>query len=507
MKPQALLAHGPPHRLARDARLARASFCFVILAVAVGVGSLTGVRGFSRSFRHMLLCEARTLMAGDLTVRVFALPIAGAGRPRSTTWKRAACAAPGSPRPSPWRRPPPTPDPLLISVKAVDPAVYPFYGAVKLDPAAAAARGARCAIGGGLGRPAAAAQRAHRRQLRIGGQDFRIAGRRGRRARPHDRQPERRAARHDHARRAGPHRPDQRRAAAPPSATCSRCPRRAAGRRARCALVLEAGVSRKRTIADYRETHPIITRGLDRATTFLSLIGLIALVIGAMGVATAMHGHLQQKLDSIAVMKCMGARSAQIIRIYMAQTLMLGLGGGLIGVAVRRRRGGGVPRSDREILFDGRLGLLGRVARAAGHRRRVPGDAALHAAAVARDPRHPAGADLPPRCRVQARPAPARDGTAYLARAAILLGTGVVAGTLTEGSLSRRAAHRRILRARAGHRARAALARRLGHAARLPLAPAPRRRAAARASCGTAWRICTGREIRRRPRWSRSASA
>jgi putative ABC transport system permease protein len=48
------------------------------------------------------------------------------------------------------------------------------------------------------------------------------------------------------------------------------------------------------TIADYRETHPIITRGLDRSTTFLSLIGLIALVIGAMGVASAMHGHLQQ---------------------------------------------------------------------------------------------------------------------------------------------------------------------------------------------------------------------
>src|SRR5262249_8360086 len=87
------------------------------------------------------------------------------------------------------------------------------------------------------------------------------------------------------------------------------------------------------TIADYRETHPIITRGLDRATTFLSLIGLIALVIGAMGVASAMHGHLQQKLDSIAVMKCIGAGSAQIIGVYTAQTLMLGLAGGLIGVA------------------------------------------------------------------------------------------------------------------------------------------------------------------------------
>ena len=55
-----------------------------------------------------------------------------------------------------------------------------------------------------------------------------------------------------------------------------------------------------------------------------------------MGVATAMHGHLQQKLDSIAVMKCLGARSAQMIRIYTAQTLMLGLAGGVLGAALRR---------------------------------------------------------------------------------------------------------------------------------------------------------------------------
>src|ERR1051326_1208314 len=58
----------------RELRASRARFVFVVLAVAVGVASLTGVRGFSRAFRRMLLSEARTLMAGDLTARVFALP-------------------------------------------------------------------------------------------------------------------------------------------------------------------------------------------------------------------------------------------------------------------------------------------------------------------------------------------------------------------------------------------------------------------------------------------------
>jgi putative ABC transport system permease protein len=86
-------------------------------------------------------------------------------------------------------------------------------------------------------------------------------------------------------------------------------------------------------IADYRETHPIITRGLERSTTFLSLISLIALIVGALGVATAMHAHLQQKMDSIAILKCLGARSGQVLRIYLAQTLALGLAGGGLGVA------------------------------------------------------------------------------------------------------------------------------------------------------------------------------
>jgi len=37
-------------------------------------------------------------------------------------------------------------------------------------------------------------------------------------------------------------------------------------------------------IADYRESHPIVTQGLNRATTFLSLVSLITLIIGAIGV-------------------------------------------------------------------------------------------------------------------------------------------------------------------------------------------------------------------------------
>ena len=95
-----------------------------------------------------------------------------------------------------------TPDPLLISVKAVDPAVYPFYGAVKLNPPRPlreALDAQSVVVSDDL------LMRLNVRtgdMLRIGGQDFRIAGVMVVGARPHDRQPERGAARDDHARRA-----------------------------------------------------------------------------------------------------------------------------------------------------------------------------------------------------------------------------------------------------------------------------------------------------------------
>ncbi|HEY5056478.1 MAG TPA: FtsX-like permease family protein, partial [Acidobacteriaceae bacterium] len=86
-------------------------------------------------------------------------------------------------------------------------------------------------------------------------------------------------------------------------------------------------------VSDYRESSPAITNGLDGATSLLSLMSLVALVLGAVGVAMAMRAHLQQRLDTIAIMKSLGARSSQIIKIYLLQTLFLGLFGGLLGVA------------------------------------------------------------------------------------------------------------------------------------------------------------------------------
>ena len=86
-------------------------------------------------------------------------------------------------------------------------------------------------------------------------------------------------------------------------------------------------------ITDFRETSPALSEGLDHATGLLSLICLVAMVLGAIGVGMAMRAHLQQRIDILAIMKSIGARSSDILRIYLLQTLLLGAVGGLLGIA------------------------------------------------------------------------------------------------------------------------------------------------------------------------------
>jgi putative ABC transport system permease protein len=56
-------------------------------------------------------------------------------------------------------------------------------------------------------------------------------------------------------------------------------------------------------VMDFREGNPGLSQGLDNATAILSLICLVAMVLGAIGVAMAMHAHLEQRMDMLAILK------------------------------------------------------------------------------------------------------------------------------------------------------------------------------------------------------------
>ncbi|HEY3934139.1 MAG TPA: FtsX-like permease family protein, partial [Gemmatimonadales bacterium] len=82
------------------------------------------------------------------------------------------------------------------------------------------------------------------------------------------------------------------------------------------------------TIAEDRDS---LTRGLIRLGNYLGLVALAALLLGGLGVASAVHVFIRQQLDSIAVLRCLGATSSQIFAAYLLQALGMALLGSLIG--------------------------------------------------------------------------------------------------------------------------------------------------------------------------------
>lgn len=67
---------------------------------------------------------------------------------------------------------------------------------------------------------------------------------------------------------------------------------------------------------------------------FLSLAACLALLLGGLGVASAVHYHLQQKAKQIAVMRCLGARLNQVLTVYLLQVGFLTLIATLVGVGI-----------------------------------------------------------------------------------------------------------------------------------------------------------------------------
>src|SRR5581483_4415876 len=86
----------------------------------------------------------------------------------------------------------------------------------------------------------------------------------------------------------------------------------------------------------YRTTEDQVGRDFDRAANYLSLVGLIIVILGGIAVSSVTRVFVLQKMRSIAVLKCIGAGSVQIISVYVLQVLALGLAGSLLGVAVAR---------------------------------------------------------------------------------------------------------------------------------------------------------------------------
>lgn len=86
------------------------------------------------------------------------------------------------------------------------------------------------------------------------------------------------------------------------------------------------------TVQSYRETQENLNAQFERTENYLSLTGLLILVLGGVGVWNVARVFVEQKRKTIAVLKCLGAGGTQVIAVYLLQILTLGLIGSLFGV-------------------------------------------------------------------------------------------------------------------------------------------------------------------------------
>src|SRR5688572_20176396 len=85
-------------------------------------------------------------------------------------------------------------------------------------------------------------------------------------------------------------------------------------------------------VRSYKATENDVGEDFTRAENYLSLVGLVIVILGGIGVSSVTRVFVQQKLRSIAILKCLGGRSRQLLTIYMSQVMALGLAGSAFGV-------------------------------------------------------------------------------------------------------------------------------------------------------------------------------
>ena len=65
--------------------------------------------------------------------------------------------------------------------------------------------------------------------------------------------------------------------------------------------------------------------------TFLNLVGFIALLLGCIGVAGAVHIYIKDKLPTVAILRCLGASGKKAFYVYLVQVAGIGLLGAIVG--------------------------------------------------------------------------------------------------------------------------------------------------------------------------------
>ena len=93
-------------------------------------------------------------------------------------------------------------------------------------------------------------------------------------------------------------------------------------------------LARGQRIETIAEARPEVRSALERADRFLGLAALVSVVLAGIAVAMAARRHAERHLDGCAVMRCLGADRAMVLRIHGGELLALGLLGSALGLVL-----------------------------------------------------------------------------------------------------------------------------------------------------------------------------
>ena len=314
----------------RDLRSGRRHFVVAVASLAVGVAAMNASRALSSEFSRRLNSDMRHWIAADAAVTLRQPPseeqrgemagLARQGVEESDSLETYSMAS--SDRAA---------DPVVVAVRSVDARRYPWYGTVELEPnrplrevlepdtaVVSPALAERLAVAPGD-------------RMLLNGVDFRIAAilvgepdRLAAAPNPYPRVMLSEAAfgRTLIARRGNAiiWRLLFRVGAASDSG----------GLKAKLRQVFPDG-----QIVDYRDhSDPRVSAALNAALTYLDLAAWTALALGSLGVAMVVYLHIEQRLDTVAIMKALGGGWSQILWIYLVEIACLSLAGCALGAAL-----------------------------------------------------------------------------------------------------------------------------------------------------------------------------
>jgi putative ABC transport system permease protein len=309
----------------RETRGAGRRFGYLFACVTLGVSALVGVGSFADSLERTVARSAKSLMGGDVEIRgarplgadpaVLAAQTGADGARTMQVRELVAMARAGPARTQ------------LVELKAIEPG-YPFYGALVTDPA----RPLDTLIG--AGRALVHDSLLVRLGLRVGDR-FRVGEAELTISGVIVREPDRAvgvfslgprviiaSADLD---RTGLIRPGSR----VRYRTLFRLPEGRDPQAVRDRLARRLPAAQR--VTTYAQAQPGLRRFWDQLTMYLGLTGLVALMVGGIGVAVSVHAFVTEKRPAIAIMKALGAPWRPLLAAYLLQAALLGLAGSAAG--------------------------------------------------------------------------------------------------------------------------------------------------------------------------------